>query len=112
MGAFALKYYWDSYQVVTSINTPGAYWADPKWRVLGLPSAEKILAAPPPLVADGRGNGAVGEYWAREGFHPQCLWHNHDGTIENRPYPHNPMKYFWSHFGVPKFKAELDALVS
>jgi hypothetical protein len=100
------------YRFVDSVITPGPYWADPKWEILGLPPADKIRSAPAPLLADGRGSGAIGEYWAKEGWSPICLWHLPGGTVENRPYPANPMRYYWSKFGTEKFRAELDALIA
>lgn len=112
LGNWAMQMVPESYQWVDSIITPGKYWADPKWEKLGLPSAETINGAPSPLHPDGRGNGAIGEYWAEKGWNPIALWHNADGSIENRPYPANPMRYYWSKYGTEKFRAELDALVA
>jgi hypothetical protein len=112
LGNYAIMAMPDRYQFVDSINTPGKYWVDPKWKILGLPDASIISSIPPPLHPDGRGSDAIKKYWDNIGWKPICLWRLPGGIVENRPYPPNPMRYYWSKWGVEKFRDELEGLIA
>lgn len=84
IGAMALDLWPEKYQIVDVVITPSAAWADPKWEKFGIK----------PGVNAGK-----------------TLWHLPNGEIEERPLV-NPMKYYWSRFGVDKYRVELDANVA